>query len=386
MLSPVTVAVSKAWTDSSERIDIALDRPWQVISPPEPLHALILAVGRDCMDIEKHEVVQRWRRFLLSVPVEIVAIENEMEIYWTHLALRERPGIEYDLVRCSALQRILQINHFACKVPEHGNVTNQKLAKIMVKSYNRLVVAEASEQITQNFIFCSLEVFQRFLSKSAAILQKLHDFTDEFGPKNPLNSVTKLHALVMKAGGGSAGNQRIVWLFELLMDLFRRGSLPEDRLSKGLLLGTSTGDGQRRVGVADVLLTKLDLLNDVLGRVRAYLPQEVFYDLQESCSTVALFRILEQENRVEWPASAIAAAGVIGSLVYDTIWDETILSWLRGRKSRASLWKRKDFEKIVKTLGALRVRSPRKGKETMLLQKMKIYGLGCCQTLLCRTN
>lgn len=188
------------------------------------------------------------------------------------------------------------------------------------------------------------------MGKSSSILQKLHDFTDEFGTSSPLNSVTKLHALVTKAGGGSAGLKRVEWLFELLMDLFRRGALPAEKLSKALLLGPCTGDGQRRVGVADILLTKLDLLHDVLVRVRGYLPSEVFYDLQENCGSVALYRILEKQDRPAWPPSAKAAQGVIGCLVYDTIWDDTILSWLRGRKPRTALWKRKDFEEIVKTL------------------------------------
>lgn len=157
LCSPVTVAVSKAWANRSQVVDMALERPWQVISPPEPLHALILAVGRDCMDVEKHEVVKRWRRVILSLPVQIVSIENEMEIYWQHLSLREQPGIEYELVRCSALQRILQINHFASKLPEHGVIVNQKLAKIIAKTYRQLAVADASEKITPNFVFSCLE-------------------------------------------------------------------------------------------------------------------------------------------------------------------------------------------------------------------------------------
>lgn len=141
---------------SEKKVDPAAERPFKLISAPESLHSMVIAIRRDCDEEIKDNLIA-WRRILLSTSVIFKVIENSDEMYWEHLSLREKPGLEYDLVRHSALQRICDIQQRALHVPSYHRTSNRALAKMLFKDYQRLQVSERSEKITETFIFHCLE-------------------------------------------------------------------------------------------------------------------------------------------------------------------------------------------------------------------------------------
>lgn len=156
LFSDPQVAVSPLWADLKKKVDPAAERPFKLISAPESLHSMVIAIRRDCDEEIKDNLIA-WRRILLSTSVIFKVIENSDEMYWEHLSLREKPGLEYDLVRHSALQRICDIQQRALHVPSYHRTSNRALAKMLFKDYQRLQVSERSEKITETFIFHCLE-------------------------------------------------------------------------------------------------------------------------------------------------------------------------------------------------------------------------------------
>ena len=63
-----------------------------------------------CMDY-----LAKWRNILLSSTVVFRIIENAHDLYWARLELREKRGLEFNLVRHSALQRICDIQPYALR-------------------------------------------------------------------------------------------------------------------------------------------------------------------------------------------------------------------------------------------------------------------------------
>lgn len=80
------------------------------------------------------------------------------QAHFKQLELREKPGIEYSLVRHSALQRVLDVHAYAMSLPGAEKKSKKELTKLVYKLYGRLQTAEQSEKITENLIGNSLEV------------------------------------------------------------------------------------------------------------------------------------------------------------------------------------------------------------------------------------
>ena len=81
-----------------------------MISPPEGVHAFLLAVARGCRE-SNVTALKDWRKLMLCTCAFFQEAENEL--YWATMNLREKPGLEHDLVRHSALQRVLEVWNLA---------------------------------------------------------------------------------------------------------------------------------------------------------------------------------------------------------------------------------------------------------------------------------
>ena len=68
--------------------------------------------------------------------------------HFKQLELREKTGIEYSLVRHSALERILDIQAYAMSLPGHETKSKEELTRL----YGKLHTAEQSERITRRAI------------------------------------------------------------------------------------------------------------------------------------------------------------------------------------------------------------------------------------------
>ena len=200
LMSDVVVAVPKTWASGAakiDRTDVETAKPFKLVSPPEKVHALIFALLRDVRESESS--LDEWRRIALSCSCEIVAMESPQELYLKNLELREAPGIEYELVRHSALQRILDVSFAASKLPQWKNSSSSALGKLLHQEYYKdIVVSGMSEPLTENGITTCIEVYSKLFVKHPSVVSLLRKMDDMYGVGNPLDSTVKLNDLLTK--------------------------------------------------------------------------------------------------------------------------------------------------------------------------------------------
>ena len=237
------------------------------------------------------------------------------------------------------------------------------------------------------------QVHSKLLNKSPKILNLLHELDESYGMGNPLDSITKLHELIVRCQGGclpgwcvlknvnynlqysiyiniiykyiikrdNQGMKRAEWLFSLLADLFTGKALPIESFGKTSLFGGS--GGQR--GYADVVLVKLDLLKYIMeewagGRV----PSDVVHDWNSFIFDVATFRTKvgrlsggSTRPPMPWraglPAHAEALLAFIEGCIYGVEWDEFLLQHV-GRKTVKELMSEEPLKETFDEMDALK--------------------------------
>ena len=70
-----------------------------------------MAMYRDIQAGDEN-VIEAWRDVCLSTSMIFERCESNDDFHWKHLQLRENPGIDFELVRQSSLQRILDVMNF----------------------------------------------------------------------------------------------------------------------------------------------------------------------------------------------------------------------------------------------------------------------------------
>ena len=344
LLSNVHVAVPKSWASSrrSKNFDPLESRPWRRISAPEMLHALILAVSRDVQAQASEETLQKWLTILLSTRVEFQCVETDLEFHKCCTQLREAPGIEFDAVRCSALQRILDLSAFAIKL---GVKDEKKIAK----EYNSgLHLADASEQVSENLVKCAISLHNRIFNKSATSLNILTSLDSKYGVNSPLDSVLKLHVLLTK----TQTVPKFEWTLELMISLFLRGKLGSADFSKRAL----TGGGNPARGTADVAMAKQEIRNYLLrwGDEEIKVPSSCMDQLREMSTATEKFREWVSSKatpwRATWPAAADALLHLVERMVFDVDYDEEILAWLRSRKALPELFESECLAEVMEEI------------------------------------
>ena len=90
----------------------------RVLSPVEPNHAMLIAMRHD-VDIGDEPTLYKWLSICLSSPMLFKVYENNEAYHFAHLQLRENAGIDYELLRHTALQLVLcHQHHGGDHVPE----------------------------------------------------------------------------------------------------------------------------------------------------------------------------------------------------------------------------------------------------------------------------
>ena len=171
LMSEIVVGVSQSFSLKSHQVAPSpgfLRR----VSPPEPLHALIMAIHRDVKS-EEVEKLRQWRGILLNTLLSFEIIEKDSSLHHKNTQLRERSGIEHELIRHSSLSRCLDVANFSARMQatklkksERGKAS---WARQVSEAYNAdLVLSELSEKVTESFVERSLAVSSRMLKSSGA--------------------------------------------------------------------------------------------------------------------------------------------------------------------------------------------------------------------------
>ena len=316
------------------------------VSPAEPLHSFIIAVHRDVIN-EEHDKLLQWRNIILNTLITFEVVERDSTLHFKNCQLREKSGIEHELIRHSSLSRCLDIVNFAARMQKQKKSAQKgpkvSWAKQVSDTYNSdLVMSDYSEKVTECFVERSLAVNSRMLTKSTVVVSKLLYLDDVYGINNPLDSIHKLFAMLGKAGTGPSSVKKLEWMVLLLADLFEKGALDADQCSKRELSSKlcdvfmAKSDFQREllnwaaeVGVQGQSLQKIQEISVDLETYRAALGYSWLpMDTQPSCGW-----------RTSFPPSADLFLTVLDGCIYSTTYDDLIVTWLRSKKALGELLK-----------------------------------------------
>ena len=76
-----------------------------LISPEEPLHAMLFAIARDIREGKEVEVLEMWRTMVLSCVGTLIAVAPDVA-FWKASQHRENVGAEYEAVYFSTVSRL----------------------------------------------------------------------------------------------------------------------------------------------------------------------------------------------------------------------------------------------------------------------------------------
>ena len=97
------------------------------LSPAEPARAMVLAMRRD-VESDGEAKILAWRKICLSTTMIFVEVEIAEAYHFAHIQLRENPGIDFELVRHTALQRVLDLSQY------HSRVWQEKATRLTPKA------------------------------------------------------------------------------------------------------------------------------------------------------------------------------------------------------------------------------------------------------------
>ena len=141
-------------------------------------------------------MLKGWKRMILSTTFKFVLLENEDDQHFKLLSLRQEMGANYAGMRLSALQTILDVDGFRTRKEQNGagKLSSDKIAKLYLDNVH--FAETATERPSSNdFIDKAITISNRMLS-IPEVKRMLLDADAKYGLKHPLDSVTKLHAVV----------------------------------------------------------------------------------------------------------------------------------------------------------------------------------------------
>ena len=182
------------------------------VSPVEIRMAILRAVKRDLDDVGR---AQAWKRHLLSCHFVYVVLDSDEDTWKYARQLREDISLNYATLRLSALQSVYELVHYrAVRERAHGS----QAAKAVAEAYSTGVRRASGEPLTQSFVDSAMTIHGRMLCDER-IASTLLLAEETFGLETPFNGVTKLQAIVSKAGS----TEKITWAVEWLFHARERG-------------------------------------------------------------------------------------------------------------------------------------------------------------------
>ncbi len=322
------------------------------LSPAEPCHAMIMAIRRD-VDADDEAKLQQWRRIVLSTTMVFRVIESADEFHFAHVQLRENPGIDFELIRHSALQRILDITTFAARTHKETGVKLN--ARALADTYAKNVtLSELSEAITESYVDMAVTVNSRLIQKEPHVFTLLLSLDEAEGVRNPLDSVCKLQWLTIRA------KDKLSWVAPLLVDLYKSGALSIDQCSLRALKGPASTQS----GVVDVLARKADLLSHLLRWAEnASFPDAVKDKLRAVCVDVDTFRkhcgyawqsssSVNTTWKAGWKHSAVLMLNAIEMIIFSCDYDSVLAQHLKNRKSLTDMCETQPISELLEEIMA----------------------------------
>ena len=228
--------------------------------PEEFVHAFILAVHRDIKAGVGDDVLQAWRRVMLSVPYRFEHHSGRERIFFRAFALREELVTSHAVVARTAYQRIYEIARFkAMAEQDMGRVLS---AAEVANVYHSRASSCSGELFTAGFVDNALTVHERAF-RLPEVRQMIVRLEDLCGTASPFNSVTKLHFIVKRAKSPSQGmsnDDALLWLFGWVVDVI----ISKLYTAEDLTVRVLGGEQKQNTGMLSLAMLKLGLLRHIL--------------------------------------------------------------------------------------------------------------------------
>jgi hypothetical protein len=85
------------------------------LSPDEIIHALVHAIARDIKDNKPDEVLQLWRRYVLTRVMEFSFLTSADDVFYAATNQREKVGAEYEALYYTAVGNSMSVRQRASK-------------------------------------------------------------------------------------------------------------------------------------------------------------------------------------------------------------------------------------------------------------------------------
>lgn len=184
------------------------------------------------------------------------------------------------------VQRIFQLAAYKAKreVLTGASVSCVELAN----EFSSKVAISSGEQISKDYAYTAMAVYDRILkddtcrsiilsvplshidmpgnipyTQSHRVFPAFRQAEEEFGKKTPWDSVSKLEWVFKKAGSSTTARRKIIWQLAAVSDLVRHRMVTPGELS----ISGLSGKGRGGRGVLDLVLFKLDLLDELIVTV-----------------------------------------------------------------------------------------------------------------------
>ena len=339
--------------------EIVEDKKGQLrrLSPAEHSHAMVIAIRRD-IDAGDPDTIEAWRKISLSTTMVFKIVENNEEFHWQHVQLRENPGIDFELVRHSALQRVIDIAQFAIRV--------KKGAKAVAKEYaEHLDLADQSEAITESFCDQAITIYNRLVLAAPRAFEMRMSLDESAGINNPLGNVSKLQCLIIK----TQSKDKLEWAVGLLIDLYLCGAITKEECALAKLQGTGPGGQVKgvqmkdRKGLADVLVAKEEIqaqLHRWAAEQRAF-PGNVLDTVRQITLSIQKFREHcgyswkpgakpSAAWKAGWPDSACQLVNAFEMIIYSSDYDSSIRDFCLSKKAVSQWLTMNPFKDILEDI------------------------------------
>ncbi len=325
------------------------------MSAPDELHSLTLSIGKALRKFtskgDDKELVELLP-VLFSLPCEFAKSDNSTQRWVMSSQARGDITDDYELNHTTALDRVLDVGGLSDSIGK--TLSDSQLADVYKANLSK---GKNKEELTTNLIGICATCANKLVN-DPVVLQSLVHLQNEYGRKNPLDSVAKLVEF--------ATCKAPRFILTLAIDLFDAKLVPKEAFSLRSLQGKA--DGQAGKSFCDKLTFKQELLDNFMNAILDDLdiPSKAKKELRQISMTVDGWRRrsgwkrnnCNQKSQVdykwkshaEFTQSAELTWQLMDKVLFDTVHDGKVQVWLTNRKQVQECWKASPLVEMVRNI------------------------------------
>lgn len=344
----------------------------QKVSPGEPIFAFLQAVRDDIdaladvaseegSDARKHQAhleerLQSWKQAMLTTTGLFVHLASADDKWWFEHNLREEIASDFRTMGRTTFQKICEVLKYrSLMVQQHGaaNVTQKFLANVYAE---KAKMSQGSEPVTESFVHMTTFINETLFTCPEA-LECIRDLDARYGIENPLNGVTKLHAIAK----ASRDTDDLEWLAKSLWDHIITGVLTAGISTRDL---TTSGRSLLQVYLMKKralahLLTKADVLLKpaVAERLRVIFANHKAYRTYVR-PAFGISGVTDAQVDISYQSGWSTATRMFATFIEDAVYkhehpySSNYINCLRAGKSITELFEYQAFDETWSTIKA----------------------------------